>query len=207
MRQILFEYLQLDAKRATPDADVLRGWSAAYLSNLPVLGAADHITDKHPLNFEAVPLIARLFPQSIIVHVRRDPLETCLSIYRQEFNKHWAFAHRLEDIGHFYGHYARLVAHWERKFPDRFVTVQYESFAADFENAAPTLLKQCGLAWESACLDFQKAPRAIATFSAVQARGPVTVANGRALRYANHLAPLRQELERANVDLETGALR
>jgi tetratricopeptide (TPR) repeat protein len=207
MRQILFAYLQLDARGVTPGAGALRDWSAAYLSDLPALGGADHITDKHPLNFEAVPLIARLFPQSIIVHVRRDPLETCLSIYRQEFNKHWAFAHRLEDIGHFYGHYARLIAHWGRRFPDRFVTIQYESFAADFKSAAPTLLKQCGLAWEPACLDFQKAPRAIATFSAVQARGPVEVANGRALRYANYLTTLRQELERANVDLETGALR
>ncbi len=208
MQQILSLYLELDGTGATPDSGVLRDWSAAYLSkDLPALGAADHITDKHPLNFEAVPLIARLFPQATIVHVRRDPLETCLSIYRQEFNRHWAFAHRLEDIGHFYGHYARLVAHWERKFPDRFVTIQYESFAADFENAAPSLLKLCGLAWEPACLDFQKAPRAIATFSAVQARGPVKVANGRALRYAKHLAPLREELERANVDLQTGALR
>ena len=208
MQQILRLYLELDGTGATPDSGVLRGWSAAYLSqDLPALGAADHITDKHPLNFEAVPLIAQLFPQSTIVHIRRDPLETCLSIYRQEFNKHWAFAHRLEDIGHYYGHYARLVAHWERKFAGRFVTVQYESFAADFENSAPTLLAQCGLEWEPECLAFQKAPRAIATFSAVQARGPVKVANGRALRYANHLAPLRQELERANVDLETGALR
>ena len=146
MRQILFAYLQLDGRGVTPGAGALRDWSAAYLSDLPALGAADHVTDKHPLNFEAVPLIVQLFPQSTIVHVRRDPMETCLSIYRQEFNKHWAFAHRLEDIGHFYGHYARLVAHWERRFPDRFVTIQYESFAADFENAAPTLLKQCGLA-------------------------------------------------------------
>lgn len=207
MQQILRAWQQLDRTGGAPDAGLFRDWSTAYLSNLPALGAADHITDKHPLNFEAVALIAQLFPQSTIVHVRRDPLETCLSIYRQEFNRHWAFAHRLEDIGHYYGHYARLVAHWERRFPGRLVTIQYEAFAKDFENAAPALLKACGLAWEPACLEFQKAPRAIATFSTVQARDPVTVANGRALRYASHLAPLRLELERADIDLETGALR
>jgi hypothetical protein len=138
--------------------------------------------------------------------VRRNPLETCLSLFRQEFNKLWTFAHRLADIGHHYGHYARLVAHWERALPGRFVTIQYEDFVTDFERGAAELVRACGLAWEPQCLQFQSTPRAIVTFSTVQARDPVTLGNGRAQRYDRHLAPLVDALNRAGVDLTTGAL-
>ena len=152
---------------------MLQQWAAAYFSELPDRGNAAHVTDKHPLNFEAAGLIARLLPDARIIHVRRDPLETCLSIYRQEFNKHWTFAHRLADIGHHYGQYARLVAHWERTLPGQFTTFQYEDFVATFERAAPELVAACGLEWEAQCLEFQRTPRVIATFSTVQARDPV----------------------------------
>ena len=163
------------------------------------------MTDKHPLNFEAAGLIARLLPDAAIIHVRRDPLETCLSIYRQEFNKHWTFAHRLADIGHHYGQYARLVAHWERTLPGQFTTFQYEDFVATFERAAPELVAACGLEWEVQCLEFQRTPRVIATFSTVQARDPVRSGNGRAKLYAKYLGPLVSALESAGVDLQTGA--
>ena len=165
------------------------------------------MTDKHPLNFEAAALMARLFPDAAIIHVRRNPIETGLSVYRQEFSKQWTFAHRLEDIGHYYGHYARLVAHWEHTLPGRFTTIQYERFVDSFEQAAPQLVRACGLSWEPQCLNFQRTSRAIATFSTVQARDAVRLGESRAERYEKHLAPLAAALERAGVDPETGALR
>jgi hypothetical protein len=153
-----------------------------------------------------VGLIARLFPAAKIVHVRRNPLETGLSIFRHEFTKFWPFAHRLEDIGHFYGQYAQLVAHWERVLPERFVTIQYEDLATDFAARAPALVPACGLAWEAQCLNFQTAQRAISTFSAVQAREPVSLRNGKAERYRRHLDVLADALRAGHVDLTTGAL-
>ena len=103
--------------------------------------------------------------------------------------------------------YAQLVAQWERSLPGRFITIQYEDFVADFANSAPQLVQACGLNWEPQCLEFQKAPRAIATFSTVQARSAVASGNGRAQRYAKHLGPLVGALEAAGVDLETGAMK
>ncbi len=196
MQQILRAYLALDDAGQVPDADTLQQWSNAYFQELPNLGSADQVTDKHPLNFEAAGLIARLFPDAVIVNVRRDPVETCLSIYCQEFNKHWAFAHRLEDIGHYYRHYALLAAHWQRTLADRFVTIQYQHFVENFERAARALVESCGLAWEPQCLQFQATPRAIATFSTVQVRDPIRLGESRAGRYAQHLAPLMAALER-----------
>jgi tetratricopeptide (TPR) repeat protein len=204
MQLILRACLAVDEAGHVPDGETLQQWSAAYFRELPDLGAADHITDKHSLNFEAATLIARLFPDAVMIHVRRDPIETCLSIYCQEFNKHWAFAHRLEDIGHYYGQYGRLVAHWAQALPGRIVTIEYEDFVENFESSAQALVEACGLAWELQCLQFQTTPRAIATFSTVQVRDPIKLGESRAERYAGHLAPLMMALERGGVDPVTG---
>lgn len=207
MPQILHAYMAtLAANDDQPlPGTVLQKWAEYYLQEIPA-STADYVTDKNPLNFEAVGLIARLFPNAVIINMRRNPVETGLSIFRHELTKFLPFANRLEDIGHYYGQYARLAAHWQEVLADRFVTVQYEDFAAHFDTAAPALVKACGLQWEDACGTFQKDAPAIATFSAVQARQPVAVRSGKAKAYQKHLQPLIEALKKANVDLETGAL-
>ena len=206
MRRILREWTGFDQARPEAHQSTLQDWARFYFRELPDdLRGADHITDKHPRNFEAAGLIARILPNAVIVHVRRNPVETCLSVFRQEFDKNWTVAHRLTDIADYYVRYARLMSHWERALPGRFVTIQYEDFVADFPNAAPQLVQACGLEWEPQCLEFQKSPRAIVTFSSVQARSAVVNANGRAQKYEKHLQPLVAALEGAGVDLRSGA--
>jgi tetratricopeptide (TPR) repeat protein len=208
MRRILRWPTGLDQTEPAAYERTLHDWAKFYFRDLPEnLHGADHITDKHPRNFEAAGLIARMLPNAMIVHVRRNPVETCLSIYRQEFNKNWTIAHRLTDIASYYARYAQLVTRWERVLPGRFVTIQYEDFVADFANTAPRLVQACGLDWEPQCLEFQKSPRAIVTFSSVQARSEVVNGNGRAQRYQKHLKPLVAALEGAGIDLQTGALK
>lgn len=209
MPQILQAYLSTLAANddQAVSTNVMQAWADYYLQETPTTAPADHVTDKNPLNFEAVGLIARLFPNAVVINMRRNPVETGLSIFRHELTKFLPFTHHLEDIGHFYGQYARLADHWQRLFADRFITIQYEDFAANFDSAAPALLEACGLAWEDPCQSFQKNAIAITTFSAVQAREPVVVRLGKAKAYASHLGPLIEALNEANVDPETGALK
>jgi tetratricopeptide (TPR) repeat protein len=208
MRRILRWPIGPQQQEAAALEGLLQDWAKFYFRDLPQnLRGADHITDKHPRNFEGVGLIARMLPNAVIVHVRRNPVETCLSIYRQEFNKHWALTHRLADIADYYVRYAQLIAHWERALPGRLVTIQYEDFVADFANAAPRLVQACGLDWQAQCLEFQKSPRAIMTFSTVQARSEVASGNGRAQRYEKHLGPLVAALAGAGIDLKTGVMK
>jgi tetratricopeptide (TPR) repeat protein len=207
MRQIKREYLWLTAESRPVTAEIRADFVRAHFDRLPGLFGADHITDKNPWNFDAVGLILTLFPEAHVVHVRRNPVETGLSIYCHEFPKFQAFAQRLDHIGHFYGQYARLMTHWERLAGDRMTTIQYEDFAADFDRAAPALVNACGLEWEEGCRNFQRGERVISTLSAIQVRQPVTVRSGRARRYQDHIRPLVEALESAGVDLETGAAR
>jgi tetratricopeptide (TPR) repeat protein len=204
MQALLAQFETEDRAGRHIDAGGLQAMAAHYRAELPQAMGKSHVTDKHPLNFLAVGLILTLFPNAVILHARRDPLETGLSIFRQEFSKRWAFTHQLEDIAHFYAEYVTLMNHWEQRFPGRIITVQYEDFAGSFAEAAPSLVQACGLPWDSRCLDFAGAPQAIATFSTVEVRRPVSVRRGRAERYAAHLEPLRRALLAAGVDLQTG---
>lgn len=209
MPQILINYIR-EAKGsggAQIAGERWLNWLRAYWYELPRIGTADHITDKNPFNFESAGLITRLFPEAKIIHVRRNPVETGLSIFRNQFPKFVTFANSLGSIGHYYGQYARLVAHWERVLGNRFVTIQYENLVAHFDRAVPRLIEACGLPWEADCLRFAESNRPVATLSAVQVRSGVGQQERRVPAYRAHLAPLIEALSAAGVDLETGALR
>ena len=208
MRRIMQDFLS--SARGLPSAEISEStwkqWRDFYWRGIPELKGATVVTDKNPWNFDALGLILLLFPDARIVHVRRNPVETGFSIFRNEFSKLVSFTHRLEDIGHYYGEYARVIAHWERVAGDRFTTVQYEDFIAQFDIAGPALLTACGLDWEESCRNFWKNSRVISTMSTMQARQPLAKPTDRAQLYAAHLLPLVNALEASGVDLTTGAL-
>lgn len=204
MRWIMEDVTKLASAvgKSAPDATQWLAWRELYIGGMPATASDQIVTDKHPFNFDAVPVILCLFPNARIVHVRRNPLETCLSIYRNHFDSRHAFASDLRDIGHHYGQYARLVDHWERLFPDRFSTVQYEQFVTQFEKACPALVESCGLEWEPQCLELHQSKRLISTLSTIQARKAPSL-NERVQSYHNHLAPLLDALAMQNIDLAT----
>jgi tetratricopeptide (TPR) repeat protein len=182
-----------------------QGWRDFFRQESLAPPEAAVITDKNPWNFDAIALILRLFPDARIIHVRRNPVDTGLSIFRNQFPKTQPFANRLEDIGHYYGEYARLMAHWQSIATGRFTTVQYEDFVREFDTAGPALLDACGLDWEKSCHNFWETRRVISTMSTMQARRPLENCAGKTALYAAHLAPLVAALDEAGVDLETGA--
>ncbi len=189
-----------------PPQKMLEDWANAYLTDIPDIGDASHFTDKNPINIESVGLISILFPNAPIIHIRRNPIETCLSIFKHNFSKFWPFAHSPLDTAHYYSQYTQLVAYWEKVLGDKFLTIQYESFAKYFSTMAPILLEHCELEWEAECLNFQSANRAISTLSAVQVREPIKVRESIAENFNDIAELLSRELIASNVDLKTGAL-
>ncbi len=206
MQRLLGEYLARAAESQGPGELVLGKWAEAYLAEPAAAAACDFVTDKQPLNFFAIGLIMRLFPDALVLHLRRDPLETLFSIWRQEFAKSWAFTHRFEDLAHYYVEYMRLMAHWEQLFPGRLISLRYEQIVADFPQSAQQLLAACGLDWSAEVLDYARSERPIATFSTVSVRDPVSLRNGRVARYGDLLQPLVDALRQAGVDPQSGEL-
>ncbi len=156
---------------------------------------ASRITDKMPLNFLHLGLIALMFPNAHIVHCRRNPLDTCLSCYFQNLSGNHSYAGDLENLGHYYRQYERLMLHWYRVLPLLIHTVDYEKLVAEPETASKQMLAYLGLDWHEDCLHFHRTRRQVNTASLVQVRKPLYTSSVERWRnYDRHLSPLKTAL-------------
>jgi len=179
------------AQGAAPNLNRLAG---DYLAVLRAISPdARRVTDKMPYNFWRLGLIRRAFPRATIIHCRRSPTDTCLSIYQTDFAFPDDFVSDRGDLVFYYRQYQRLMAHWRRVLPaDHFIEVEYESLVADPERSVRGLVAGCGLEWRDACLAPQLNRRPIATASLWQARQPIHRGSvGRWRRYEAWLGELR----------------
>lgn len=168
-----------------------------YLKNLPALPQGkNRITDKRPLNFFHIGLIRLILPNARIIHVMRDPADTCLSCYSKLFAANIAFSYNLAELGRFYRRYHELMAHWRAVLPHgSMLDVRYEDMVANPEEQTRRLLDYCNLPWDERCLRFHETSRNVTTASAVQVRQPLfKSALNRRQHYEANLQPLLDEL-------------
>lgn len=145
-------------------------------STRPRTGHTRHFIDKMPLNFFYAGLIHRALPRARIICLRRNPLDTCLSNYRQLFAtsfSYYNYAYDLLDTGRYYQQFDALMAHWRETIPDAFLEVHYESVIDDTEREARRLLDFCGLPYRPEVLAFHENAAPVATASSVQVRQPI----------------------------------
>jgi Flp pilus assembly protein TadD len=145
----------------------------AYLNQVRARQTSTFFTDKMPYNFMLVGLIAMALPNAKIIHCTRDPLETCFSIYKQNFSGSHAYTNELSELGQYYLEYQKLMAHWNSLFGSQIYEANYEKMVADSETEISSLLKYCGLEAEASCFDFHKNKRAVRTASVSQVRQPI----------------------------------
>jgi tetratricopeptide (TPR) repeat protein len=151
--------------------------------------------DKLPNNWLFVPFIQLILPNAKIIDARRHPLGCCFSNFRQHFARGQAFTYSLQDVGHYYADYVRLMAHVDAVLPGRVHRVTYERMVDDTEAEVRALLEYCGLEFEPACLEFYKTERAVRTASSEQVRQPIyRDATDEWRAYEAHLDPLKVAL-------------
>jgi tetratricopeptide (TPR) repeat protein len=150
-------------------------------------------TDKLPYNWLYIGAIRAMLPGAQIVVCRRDPLETCLSCYRQRLTNN-EYTRTFGDLAAFWHDFDRAVKHWRKLHPQHVHETGYEELVAEPERRIRALLASCGLEFETACLDFHKTQRDVHTPSAAQVRQPLRRDTARAARYGSLLDPLRAAL-------------
>jgi tetratricopeptide (TPR) repeat protein len=176
----------------------LRRRGDAYLARVaPLAEGRPYVIDKMPGNFLYAGLVPLILPGARIIHVRRDPVDTCLSCYTKLFSGQQPFAYDLAELGIFYRHYERLMAHWRTILPTEvFIEVDYEAVVDDLESEARRLAGFLGLAWNDACLNFHHNRRVVRTASVNQVRQPIyRTSKGRWRAYASYLGPLLDALD------------
>lgn len=139
----------------------------AYRRNKPFF------IDKMPNNFRHIGLIRLILPNAKIIDVRREPMACGFSNFKQLFATGQEFTYNLEDIARYYKSYLRLMQHWDRAFPGRVLRVFYEDVVENLEGSVRRILDFCALEFETACFEFYKQERNIATASSEQVRQPV----------------------------------
>ena len=166
-----------------------------YLDKVRERQGATFFTDKMPYNFMLIGLIALALPNAKIIHCTRDPLETCYSIYKQNFSGSPAYTNDLSELGLYFREYQALMAHWQTLFGEQIYQVNYESMVADSETEISNLLEYCGLEAEAKCFEFHKNKRAVRTASVSQVRQPIYKDSLKASSpYVKQLAPLIEVL-------------
>jgi tetratricopeptide (TPR) repeat protein len=192
-----------DAAPALSDAH-LRELGTAYLARIQAQAPhAERITDKLPFNFFYAGLIHLALPDARIIHLRRDPIDTCLSCFATNFaGVSQPFSYELGELGRYYRAYDAVMAHWRDVLPGGvMLEVRYEDVIDDLEAQARRLVAHCGLAWDPACLAFHTTARPVHTASAAQVRQPIyrsSIARWRP--YAAMLTPLFDALGIARAD-------
>ena len=174
-----------------------------YAATLPA-GAPARVIDKTPGNFLYLALVAAALPQARIVHLRRNPMDACYAMYKTLFRMAYPFSYDLDDLARYWLGYDTLMAHWRALLPpDRFLEIDYEALVDDQEAVSRRLLAHAGLAWDDACLHFERNPQPTLTASAAQVRQPIYRSSvGLWRRYERELAPLRRHFENAGVRID-----
>jgi tetratricopeptide (TPR) repeat protein len=183
--------------RAAASADMTRvGEAYVDLASTLRLDAA-HIVDKLPSNYLYLPLILAALPNARIIHVRRDPMDGCLSIFKQLFADAYLYSYDLGELARHYARYLDLMQSWRDRFGERFIEVDYEALVGNTEETLRSVLQYAGLSWNDACLDYFRRDSATATASAHQVReAPHQRSVGHWRHFQQQLRPVAEILGR-----------
>lgn len=190
-----FASLEKTGLEARAAVSLLPGLARQYLARLPAAASgAAHVVDKMPANFLYAALIHAAFPHARIIHMRRDPVDTCLSIYFQNFYNVSPYGNDLEHLAHYCEQYARITDHWRSVLPPAaLLEVPYEALVADQEGWTRRMLAFVGLPWDVRCLEFHRTERTVITASRWQVRQRMHAGSvGRWKNYEPDIGPLRR---------------
>ena len=180
-------------RRRLPDSGFSAKLGASYLKVLARHSAdAARVVDKTPANLDYLGFIHRVFPNARFICMQRDPVDTCLSCYFQNFLNAASFTMDLEDLAHYYREHRRLVSHWRSVLPKEvFLEVPYAALVADQEGWSRRIIEFIGLQWDPSVLEFHKTERAVLTASTWQVRQKMYSSSvGRWKNYQKFIGPL-----------------
>ena len=177
--------------------------SRHYLDGLAWrLGDATFFTDKLPSNFLNIGFICRALPQAKILHMVRDPIETCFSNLREVFSKANPYSYDQRELADYFIQYRRLMAHWHHVYPGRILDVSYDQLTSDPASEMQRVSDFCGIDYIDAMSDPRSSTRAVATASSVQVRERVVRREvPKWAPYAEYLQPMIAALRQGGIEV------
>ena len=182
-------------------SDIIKSIRNEYLSKISKLSEKKFITDKLPGNFKWIGFILNALPEAKILHLERNPMAICWSIYKSEFNNpDMAFTYKQEYIAEFYLLYKDLMNFWKNKYPNQFINIVYEKFVEDDKNNIKKIFQKLELNWENHLLEFYKNKRPVETSSFQQVRKKIYKnSSDEWKKYKTYLNPMMEILLKNNI--------
>jgi len=172
--------------------EILDTFATTYLNEINKLNdQALRTLDKTLVNFLYLGLISLMFPNARIIHCKRDPRDICLSIFFQNFDDSHNYSTNLENLGHYYNEYEKVMKHWKSILKIPILEVQYEDVVKDQEGMSRKLIDFVGLEWDDSVLKFYENKRSVVTASYDQVRQKIyTKSTARWKNYEKHIERL-----------------
>lgn len=148
-------------------------------------------TDKQPPNWLLVGAIHAALPRAHILHLVRDPIDTCFSNWRAYFGNTCGYSYDLDALATYFGDYQASMAHWRDAWPGVVLDVPYASLVATPEAVLARVFAFCDLAPAPGCSNLAHNAAPTGSPSAAQVRTAIRRdTQGIWRHYAGQLAPL-----------------
>ena len=170
--QYFRNYINNFEEKQSMEEDLLK-FKENYFSIIEKMTRSNVITDKAPLNFRWIGLIKLIFPNAVIIHCKRNPLENSWSIYKNDFDGGMPFSNDIKDLANYYYIYQDLMIFWKNYFNKDIYDLNYEDLINNPDNKIKEIINFCGLEWQKDCLEYYNNKRSIKTVSFSQARKPI----------------------------------
>lgn len=162
-----------------------------------------HFIDKMPINSLYAGLIHLAMPKAKILHIKRNPLDSCYAIFKQSFTQGYPFSYDLKDLAEYFIAHHKLMAHWQKVMPDAICHINYEDVVASLHSEARRVIDFCQLPWQDACVNFHLNNAPSTTASASQVREKIYRGSVNKWRhYQAQLAELKARLEQAGISCD-----
>ena len=170
---------------------IARIWKQVRDRMTRVAGKCQRIVTKLPDDSFELGLIRILFPKARIIHCLRNPVDTCISCYEQNFT-YVPYSRSLFSLQQHYDLYRKIMSHWKETLPQQTIyEIQYENLVANPDMQIRQLLKFVEIPFEESCLNPHQSKNNADTASRWQVRQPIYKSSvNRAIKYREFVSPL-----------------
>jgi tetratricopeptide (TPR) repeat protein len=174
-----------------------------YLTLTKHINTSRYFTDKMPLNYKALGLIAQALPHAKIIYCNRPPMDLLLGAFKQILSSGNKYSYDLNELTDMIIAQHQLMQHWVKLMPNKIFTLNYKDLVNEQLQTTTALLSFLELDFQQTCLDFHTNNRVVHTVSNAQVRKPLFNSALNAWhKYKKQLMPYALKMEKAGLIVE-----